>query len=179
MLDVNLMTGHVHHITNRQQIVGTKFTPWYLKKYLGLKWWSKSNIWIWACIWCWSCCYKTVLSMKCIIWLTQKVITLQLKFTFWMYINLSINSSKVFIDRNIIQSEKYPNFCLMFGHIYFRAVYYIFITIHVWRMYHLVVEVVWGEGVLSKYKTCGGNGYSQSIRQAQCVFFQWPPYTSA
>lgn len=67
--------------------------------------------------------------MKCIIWLTQKVVTLQLKYTFWMYINLSINSSKVFIDRNIIQSEKYPNFCLMFGHIYFGAVYYIFITI--------------------------------------------------
>lgn len=36
-----------------------------------------------------------------------------------------------------------------------------------------------GGGVLSKYKTCGGKGYSQSIRQAQCVFFQWPPYTSA
>lgn len=59
-----------------------------------------------------------------------------------MYINLSINSSKVFIDRNIIQSEKYPNFCLMFGHIYFRAVYYIFITIRL--MYHPVVVV--GEG---------------------------------
>lgn len=64
--------------------------------------------------------------MKCIIWLTQKVVTLQLKYTFWMYINLSINSSKVFIDRNIIQSEKYPNFCLMFGHIYFRAIFYLY-----------------------------------------------------
>lgn len=64
--------------------------------------------------------------MKCIIWLTQKVITLQLKYTFWMYINLSINSSKVFIDRNIIQSEKYPNFCLMFGHIYFWAIFYLY-----------------------------------------------------
>lgn len=77
-----------------------------------------------------------------------------------MYINFFINLSKVFIDRNIILCEKYLNFCLMFGYIYFRVVYYIFIIIRF--MYYLVV--VWGEGIFLEYKMCGGKGYFKSIR---------------
>lgn len=59
---------------------------------------------------------------------------------------------KVFIDRNIIYSKKKksPNFCLMFGHIYFRAVYHIFKTL----CNLCITREVWGLEVLpSKYKT--------------------------